>query len=61
MKEIIRWDTSGYTVRLAVVELCGWKNKHGNATPTGKRIARESWDSMSSACRNILARHGITA
>ncbi len=57
--ETIRWDYSGLHQRLAVVELCLWVNKDGNATPTGKRIAKQSWDQMSSAARNILIRHGI--
>jgi len=57
--ERINWDVSGYSVRIAVVELCGWCNKRGNATPTGKKIARQSWETMSTAARNVLTQHGI--
>ncbi|HHT9145681.1 MAG TPA: hypothetical protein ACFYD4_08400 [Candidatus Wunengus sp. YC61] len=37
-----------------------WYNKHGKATPTGKRIANtQQWDKLSPAARNVLTRHGI--
>jgi hypothetical protein len=55
----IYWDKSGIPTRIAVVELCGWCNKRGTATPTGKRISTTKWDDLSSAAKNVLLRHGI--
>lgn len=60
MKEIINWSKNGIAVRTAVVELCGWRNKSGNATPMGKRIARTEWNNLSSAAKRVLINHGIT-
>ena len=40
-------------------ELTNWRNKNGNATPTGKRIAKTDWNRLSGAARNILIAHGI--
>jgi hypothetical protein len=59
MKEQIKWDVSGQPTRIAVVELAGWRNKYGNATPMGQRIARTDWDNLTSAARNVLIHHGI--
>lgn len=59
MKEQIKWDVSGQPTRIAVVELAGWRNKYGNATPMGQRIARTDWDNLTSAARNVLIYHGI--
>ena len=59
MKEQIKWDSSGQPTRIAVVELAGWRNKYGNATPMGQRIARTDWDNLTSAARNVLIHHGI--
>ena len=56
----IRWEQIGPREKQAVVELCGWCNKKGTATPTGKRIANTTrWESLTSASRNVLMRHGI--
>ena len=60
MSELIKWDISEYPTRKAVVELCGWYNKKGEATPTGKRIARQSWEQLSPAAKNVMERHGIS-
>jgi hypothetical protein len=57
--ETIRWDYSGFETRKAVCELVGWRNKKGNATPTGLKIARTSWEKLSEAAKNVLIRHGI--
>jgi len=59
MVDVIKWDASGLSVRLAVVELVGWCNHKGHVTPTGMRIARTAWDDLSQAVKNILLRHGI--
>ena len=59
MKESIRWDMSGMSIRIAVVELLGWHNSKGNATPMGKRIAGTSWGELTEAARNVLISHGI--
>ena len=61
MKEEIRWSESGTPTRKAVVELCGWANKSGKATPHGMVIARTEWDDLSSAARRVLENHGIKA
>jgi len=61
MQETVSWSAAGPAVRMAVVELCGWANQHGNATPTGKRITETSWDGLTSAARRILLSHGITS
>jgi len=58
-QEVIHWTSAGYTVRQAVVELCGWANKGGTATPTGKRIARSAWAELSPAAKTVLLAHGI--
>ena len=59
MKETIKWDKSEYPTRLAVIELCGWVNRRGDATPHGKKMARESWEGLSPATKRILTSHGI--
>jgi hypothetical protein len=59
MGEQIKWALSGPVTRKAVVELCGWANKKGDATPTGRRIAHSSWDELSPAARNVLMNHGV--
>ena len=59
MKETIQWSMNGPLVRKAVVELCGWRNSKGNATPTGLRIAKTDWESLSDCARNVLVNHGI--
>ena len=58
-KETIYWDKSESSVRLAVVELCGWCNGSGKATPTGKRIAATKWADLSPAAKRILERAGV--
>ena len=55
----ITWDNSLLPTKMAVVELCGWCNKKGTATPTGKRIAKTKWDQLSTAARRVLIMHGI--
>ena len=57
--EKINWDKSGILLRIAVVELCGWKNIHGQATPIGKRIARTNWALLTPAAKRILQTAGI--
>ncbi len=59
VKEVVKWDSSGQFTRIAVVELLGWRNCKGNATPTGKRIARTNWDKLTPAARNVLVNHGV--
>jgi len=59
MKELINWSQVEVPTRTAACELCGWRNKNGNATPTGKRIAKTDWNRLSGAARNILITHGI--
>lgn len=59
MRHVITWDTTGPLERLAVVELCGWCNKMGYASPTGKRIAKTSWNNLTPAAKRILTNHGI--
>lgn len=58
-QETIRWDYSGPQVREAVLQLLGWVTKTGHLNPTGRKIQRQSWDTMSPAARNILTRAGI--
>lgn len=60
MGEKIQWQAVGYATRQAVVELCGWANSKGNATPTGKRIAQTDWPKLTPAARVVLSRHGIS-
>ena len=61
MEEKIKWENIGQLQKTAVVELCGWCNKKGNATPTGKRIANINyWHLLSPAAKNVLTRHGVT-
>lgn len=60
MKESISWIKAGPLERIAVVELCGWHNRKGIATPMGKRIARTQWIKLSPAAKNVLLGHGIT-
>lgn len=61
MKEdkTIFWSKVGPATRIAVVELCGWRNRFGNATPTGRRIAKTNWEQLSVAAQRVLERHGI--
>ena len=59
MKETIHWSKSGQSIRKAVVELCGWSNKKGNATPTGLRISRTNWNDLTPAAKRVLEYHGI--
>jgi hypothetical protein len=59
MQEQIRWGLAGPVTRRAVVELCGWRNKQGNMTPTGRRIAHTTWDKLSTAAQRVLTNHGI--
>lgn len=59
MNERVHWNTSGINSRLAVVELCGWHNKSGKATPTGQKIAKTEWDKLSTAAKRIIEKHGI--
>jgi len=61
MKDTIRWSASSLAIRLAVVELCGWATKNGQATATGKRIAKTAWAELTPAARNVLINHGIDA
>lgn len=56
---IIYWENETTHMREVVVEVCGWRNKSGKATPMGKRIARTSWDKLSTAAKNVLLNHGI--
>ena len=58
--ETIKWTLAGINERTAVVELCGWQNKSGKATPRGKRIARTNWNDLTPAALNVLKNHGIT-
>jgi len=60
MQEQIKWTLAGPHERKAVVELCGWRNKSGNATPMGKRITSTPWDKLSPAARQVLTNHGIS-
>lgn len=60
-KKTIYWAKSSLPTRVAVVELCGWKNKKGHATPTGNRIAKTAWDALTTAARKVLFHHGIRA
>lgn len=59
MEETIKWNEAGISVRIAIVELCGWKNKSGNATPTGKQIAKTQWEKLTPAARRVLTGNGI--
>lgn len=59
MEEKINWHESGFFTRKAVVELCGWRNKKGNATPMGLRIAKTEKGNLSNAAINVLRNHGI--
>lgn len=59
MQEPIIWDIAGFAVRKAVVELSGWRNKDGNATPMGLRIARSENDQLTPAAKNVLIQRGI--
>ena len=59
MKNPILWDQSGPNIRKAVVELCGWCNRKGEATPTGLRIAKTNWNDLTPAARRVLKDHGI--
>lgn len=58
-QEPIVWDISSFAARKAVVELCGWRNKHGNATPMGLRIARSETAQLTPAAKNVLIQRGI--
>ena len=58
-KEPISWDQSGLPIRKAVVELCGWCNSEGEATPTGLRIAKTNWNDLTPAAMRVLKNHGI--
>ena len=60
MKEQIKWDSSGPLEKKAIVELCGWCNIKGTATPTGKRIAKTIWAKLSPAASKVLLNHGVT-
>jgi len=59
MKETIKWTQSGINTKKAVVELCGWSNRNGNATPTGLRIAKTNWFELTPAAKRVLQNHGI--
>jgi hypothetical protein len=59
MKEIIYWNNSSMITRKAVVELCGWSNKKGTATPTGLRIAKTDYAQLTPAARRVLNNHCI--
>jgi hypothetical protein len=61
MKESINWNLSGIAVRTAIVELCGWRNRNGKATPMGLRIARTNWEKLTPSAKNVLEHHGISA
>jgi len=55
----VKWKYAGIKERTAVVELCGWCNKKGNATPMGKRIAMIKSSDLTSAAARVLKNHGI--
>lgn len=57
--ETINWRIAGPLERKAVVELCGWRNKSGQATPMGLRIAKTEWTDLSICAQQVLIRHGI--
>uniref|UniRef100_A0A6M3XV20 Uncharacterized protein n=1 Tax=viral metagenome TaxID=1070528 RepID=A0A6M3XV20_9ZZZZ len=61
MEKSIKWTSAGPNERKAVVELCGWRNRTGNATPMGKRIASTPWEKLSPAAKQVLTNHGILA
>ncbi len=61
MSEQISWGQSGINARIAVVELCGWRNKSGKATPTGLKIAKTEWIKLSTATTRVLSKSGVTA
>ena len=56
---ILYWESETTHMREIIVEMCGWRNKSGKATPMGKRIARTPWNQLSTAARNVLLNHGI--
>ena len=58
-KEKIFWSRESFLNRKAVVELCGWRNKKGSATPTGLRIAKTRWQDLTPAAKRVLLNHGI--
>ena len=59
MNNTINWNSSGPLLRKATVELCGWCNKKGNATPTGIRISKTNWKDLTPAAKRVLINHGI--
>ena len=63
-QNVIHWDSSGQAVRGAICELCGWitngtRAKPGHLSMTGRKIVKQSWETMSPAARNVLTRAGV--
>ncbi len=50
------WNSLTVAQRNEATEKAGWVNKKGDLTPTGKKIARSDWDSLSSAAQNVIQR-----
>lgn len=49
----IRWNLAGPKERYAVANLCGWNSR------TAQRLARCTWEKLSSAARRVMVNHGI--
>jgi hypothetical protein len=58
MSGTIYWNSSGYAVRLAVVQLTGIGGGTGT-TVREHRLARTDWDALPPAVRDVLRRKGI--
>lgn len=51
------WNYLHDDVRLNLLIKCGWTNRAGMLTPTGRRIYRSAWVNLSEAARNVIARN----
>jgi len=50
----LEWNFIPQYEKNQICKICGWYNKYGELTPTGKRIAYSSWDQLSSAAQRII-------
>lgn len=50
------WNWLHDDQRLNLIIKCGWINRSGQMTPTGRRIYRSTWTNLSDAARNVITK-----
>ncbi len=51
------WSNLHPSGREAVAKLVGWRTRKGSLNPTGRRIVKTRWASLSPAAQKLLIRH----